>query len=164
VSLGTVNQAAGGRFYAAAAEALVGLGVQGVLVAPPELVPDVGAGPDDLIVQPWVPQLALLAEVDAVVGHAGHNTTCEALAHGLPLVVAPIRDDQPIVADQVVAAGAGVRVRFGRVRPGELADAVRAVLDDSTYRNAALRLQASFHEAGGSARAADELEKLAVAA
>ena len=164
VSLGTVNQAAGGRFYAAAAEALVGLGLQGVLVAPPELVPDVGAGPDDLIVQPWVPQLALLAEVDAVIGHAGHNTTCEALAHGLPLVVAPIRDDQPIVADQVVAAGAGVRVRFGRVRPGELADAVRTVLDDPTYRDAALRLQASFHEAGGSARAADELEKLAVAA
>jgi len=166
VSLGTVNQAAGERFFAAAAEALLELGVQGVLVAPPELLPlaDLDAGPDDLIVQPWVPQLALLDEVDAVVTHAGHNTTCEALAHGLPLVVAPIRDDQPVVADQVVAAGAGVRVRFGRVRPAELAEAVRAVLDDPTYREAAVRLQQSFHEAGGSARAADELEKLAVAA
>lgn len=162
VSLGTVNQSAGERFYAAAAEALVSLGVQGVVVAPPELVPDVGAGPDDLIVQPWVPQLALLEEVDAVVTHAGHNTTCEALAHGLPLVVAPIRDDQPVVADQVVAAGAGVRVRFGRVKPADLAEGVRAVLDDPTYREAACRLRDSFLAAGGPPAAADRLEQLVV--
>jgi MGT family glycosyltransferase len=161
VSLGTVNQAAGERFYAAAADALVSLGVQGVLVAPPELVPDVG-GPDDLIVQPWVPQLALLEEVDAVVTHAGHNTTCEALAHGLPLVVAPIRDDQPVVADQVVAAGAGVRVRFGRVKPADLAAAVQAVLDQPAYAAAAGRLRDSFTAAGGPPVAADRLEALVV--
>ena len=63
----------------------------------------------------WVPQLALLEQVDAVVSHAGHNTVAETLAHAGPLVVAPIRDDQPVVANQVVAAGAGVRVRFARV-------------------------------------------------
>ena len=147
------------RFFAAAAEALVSQGVQGVLVAPPELVPDVG-GPEDLIVQPWVPQLALLEEVDAVVTHAGHNTTCEALAHGLPLVVAPIRDDQPVVADQVVAAGAAVRVRFGRVKPAELAAAVHQVLHEPTYRQGAERLQASFEAAGGPAAAAASLEQL----
>ena len=53
------------------------------------------------------------ARADAAPGrgvtHGGHNTVCEALAHGLPLVVAPIRDDQPTVAAQVVQAGAGVR-------------------------------------------------------
>ena len=31
-----------------------------------------------------VPQLALLARTAAVVTHGGHNTVCEALAHGLP--------------------------------------------------------------------------------
>lgn len=160
VSLGTVNQAAGGRFFAAAAEALVDLGVQGVLVAPPELVPDVGARPDDLIVQAWVPQLALLAEVDVVVTHAGHNTTCEALAHGLPLVVAPIRDDQPVVADQVVSAGAGVRVRFGRVKSADLRLALHQVLTEPGYREAAEALRDSFLAAGGPPAAADRLERL----
>lgn len=164
VSLGTVNQEAGARFFGAAADAVLQLGVQGVLVAPPEMVPQAEDAGDDLIVQPWVPQLALLDEVDAVVTHAGHNTTCEALAHGLPLVVAPIRDDQPVVADQVVAAGAGVRVRFGRVRPEELAEAIGLVLDDPAYREGADRIRASFAEAGGAPRAADELEALVVAA
>jgi MGT family glycosyltransferase len=111
-------------------------------------------------VRSYVPQLALLGVVDAVVTHGGHNTTCEALAHGLPLVLAPIRDDQPIVADQVVRAGAGVRVKFGRVRAEQLGAAVDAVLDDPSYRAGAECVQQSFAEAGGAVTAADYLEKL----
>jgi UDP:flavonoid glycosyltransferase YjiC (YdhE family) len=94
------------------------------------------------------------------VSHGGHNTVCEALAHGLPLVVAPIRDDQPIIAQQVTDAGAGVRVRFGRVRTAELGDAIRTVLDDPSYAAAARRVRDSFAAAGGATTAADHLEKL----
>ena len=162
VSLGTVNQSVGGRFFAAAAEALADLAVdgtrvQGIIVAPPELV---GTVPDNVVVQPYVPQLALLPHVQAVVSHGGHNTTCETLAHGIPLVIAPIRDDQPIVAQQVVAAGAGVRVKFGRVSAAGLATALTQVLNDPGFRDAAGVVQASFAAAGGAPRAADHLEKL----
>lgn len=159
VSLGTLNQEAGGRFYATvleAAERLAGT-VQLVVVAPASLV---GAVPDHVLLRERVPQLELLPHLDAVVSHAGHNTVCEALAYGLPLVVAPIRDDQPIVARQVVEAGAGVRVRFGRTRAEELCDALTAVLDEPGHRRAARRIQASFAAAGGAAAAADRLEKL----
>ncbi|WP_405496748.1 glycosyltransferase [Streptomyces sp. NBC_00096] len=159
VSLGTLNQEAGGRFYRAvlgAAERLAAE-VQLVMVAPSSLV---GAVPGNVLLRDSVPQLELLAHLDAVVCHGGHNTVCEALAHGLPLVVAPIRDDQPIVAGQVVAAGAGVRVRFGRTRAEELRDALTAVLDDPVHRRGARRIQTSFAAAGGAAAAADRLEKL----
>ncbi len=157
VSLGTVNQSVGERFYKAAVEAVDGLDLQAVVVAPPELL---GAVPDNVHVQAFVPQLALLSRMDAVVGHGGHNTTCEALAEGLPLVLAPIRDDQPIVAQQVVEAGAGLRVKFGRVRAEGLREALLTVLDDPTYRAAAERIAASFAAAGGAPRAADLLEAL----
>jgi hypothetical protein len=123
-----------GRFYATAAAALADLPVQAIFAAPPELVPEV---PSNVIMQRRVPQLALLPHVDAVVCHGGHNTVCEALAHGLPLVIAPIKDDQPIVADQVVAAGAGLRVKFGRVQAPELRAAVRRILDEPSFRDAA---------------------------
>lgn len=159
VSLGTLNQVAGARFYDAvlgAAERLAD-DVQVVLAAPAALVGEV---PDHVLLQESVPQLELLPHLDAVVCHAGHNTVCEALAHGLPLVVAPIRDDQPIVARQVVDAGAGIRVRFGRTRAEELRDALTAVLDEPGPRRAARRIQASFAAAGGAAAAADRLEKL----
>lgn len=159
VSLGTLNQEAGARFYDAVLGAAERLAedVQLVLAAPAALVGEV---PDHVLVQESVPQLELLPHLDAVVCHAGHNTVCEALAHGLPLVVAPIRDDQPIVARQVVEAGAGIRVRFGRTRAEELRDALTSVLDDPGHRRAARRIQASFAAAGGAAAAADRLEKL----
>lgn len=156
VSLGTVNGQAGERFFAVASEALAGEALQAVFVAPPDLV----VPAPNVLVRDRVPQLQLLPRLDAVVSHAGHNTTCETLAHGLPLVLAPIRDDQPVVADQVVQAGAGVRVKFGRVLPAELRKAVRAVLDEPGYRAAAGDVRKSFEAAGGAPAAAIRLESL----
>ncbi|WP_413787712.1 glycosyltransferase [Streptomyces platensis] len=159
VSLGTLNRAAGARFYPAvlrAADALAGR-AQLILAAPGDLAGDI---PPHMLHQEYVPQLQLLPHLDAVLCHGGHNTVCEALAYGLPLVVAPVRDDQPIVARQVAEAGAGVRVRFGRARADELHQALSAVLDDPAHRRAARRIQASFAAAGGAATAADRLEKL----
>ena len=107
-----------------------------------------------------VPQLDLLPHLHAVVFHGGHNTMCEALAHGLPLVVAPIRDDQPAIASQITDAHAGVRIKFGRVSVEELREAITAVLDDPSYAAGAARIRASFETAGGAAAAATRLEKL----
>ncbi|MGK3202220.1 glycosyltransferase [Amycolatopsis sp. MEPSY49] len=159
VSLGTANTEAGGRFLATAAEAFAGLDARAVLVDPGEVL---GPVPLNVLVLPRVPQLALLPRMDAVLCHAGHNTVCEALWHGLPLVVAPIRDDQPIVAAQVVAAGAGVRLRFGRADVGRVAAAVGEVLGEPAYRRAAETVAASFHAAGGSGAAAGYLEQIAL--
>ncbi|WP_019631245.1 glycosyltransferase [Actinomadura atramentaria] len=158
VTLGTLGTPVGERFLRAAAEAVAGLDVQAVLVAPDGMLPD---PPPNVIVRPEVPQRALLDRVAAVVSHGGHTTVCEALAHGLPQVVAPVRDDQPVVARQVEAAGAGRRVRFGRTTPDELRAVLADVLADDAYRAAAERVAASFRAAGGAATAADRLEKLA---
>jgi MGT family glycosyltransferase len=157
VSMGTVNTEASGSFFDRVLAALDGTGVRAVLVAPPDLVPD---PLPDVLVRPSVPQLPLLERMDAVVCHGGHNTACEALARGVPLVVAPIRDDQPVVAAQVVAAGAGIRVKFGRVGPAELRAAILAVLDDPAYRDAARQVAESFARAGGAPMAATRLEAL----
>jgi MGT family glycosyltransferase len=156
-SLGTVNAEIGGRFFATLAEALGDAPVQTIVSAPPSLLP---SPPPSFIVRERVPQLALLPKVDAVLCHAGHNTTCEALANGLPLVVAPIRDDQPVVAQQVVAAGAGLRVKFGRLSPAALRDAVTRVLGEPSFRESARRIRASFTAAGGATAAADALSTL----
>ncbi len=158
-SLGTVSRDVGDRFFDTVLAALEPLAaeVQAVLVAPPDRFPDV---PGNVLVREFVPQVELLAHCSAVISHGGHNTVCEALSYGLPLVVAPIRDDQPVIAQQVVDAGAGVRVRYGRVGPPELREALRAVLNDRAYRVGARRIGASFDAAGGAVAAADRLEKL----
>ncbi len=161
VTLGTANTDAGAAFLTVCQEVLWARSgrLQAVIADPGGALGELGPDPDVLVL-PVVPQLQLLAQADAVVCHAGHNTVCEALWHGVPLVVAPIRDDQPVVAGQVVAAGAGVRVRFGRTGAARLGEALDAVLDDPAHRTAARRVGASFRAAGGAARAATHLEEL----
>jgi zeaxanthin glucosyltransferase len=154
VSLGTANADAGGPFLRTAVQALAGLAeVQGVVVDPLGEMRS-----DEVLVVPRVPQLALLPRCAVVVCHAGHNTVCETLSHGVPLVVAPIRDDQPIVAQQVVDAGAGVRVRFGRVTAEQLRAGITEALG---YAEGARRIQRSFASAGGAEAAANWLSELA---
>ncbi|MFT3695517.1 MAG: glycosyltransferase [Kofleriaceae bacterium] len=155
VSMGTVNAEASTRFYQVVVDALADQPYQVILVAP-----NIDQPPANFIVRPYIPQLALLDRVDAVVCHGGHNTTVEALAHGLPLVIAPIKDDQPIVADQVVTAGAGLRIKFGRVQAPELRDAVHRILTEPAFKHAAERVRDSFTTAGGAAAAATALEGL----
>ena len=48
--------------------------------------------------------LELMPRLDAVVCQAGQSTVNEALAHGVPMVVAPIRLGELVVAEQVTRA------------------------------------------------------------
>jgi MGT family glycosyltransferase len=160
ISVGTLATGLAADFYQRAVAAVAPLSgtVQAIIVAPPELVPD---PPGNVLAVPSVPMLALLPRLDAVISHGGMNTVSETLAHGLPLVIAPIRHDQPVVASQVARAGAGIRVPFSRVRPAQLRDALVTVLDDPSYRHAAERIRDSFTDAGGAPAAAARLECLA---
>jgi MGT family glycosyltransferase len=160
LTLGTINAASGRQFFETAITAAERLAdrMQMIVVAPDGML---NPKTSNVLVLPMVPQLELLPQIDAVICHAGHNTVCETLAHGIPLVVAPIRDDQPIIAQQVVDAGAGIRLKFSRVKAEEIADALLSVLETGSYRQSAERIQTAFRGAGGAAAAARGLEELA---
>jgi UDP:flavonoid glycosyltransferase YjiC (YdhE family) len=77
----------------------------------------------------------------------------------LPLIVAPIRDDQPTVARQVIDAGAGMFMRYGKVTVATARATVEELLRESAYRDGALRLKESFQDLGGASQAANILER-----
>jgi zeaxanthin glucosyltransferase len=164
VTVGTLSEAIAADFYTRVMAAVEPLRdtIQVVVVAEPDSLPaSARVAARDHLVVPRVPMLELMPHLDAVVCHGGLNTVCEALAHDLPLVIAPIRNDQPIIANQVVAAGAGMRVRFARATPEVLRTAIATVLDVPSYRDAAARVGTSLRAAGGAAAAARHLEELA---
>ena len=154
----TMNDPSAARFVRVAAEAVRGLDVQAIIVAPPGVPAD---PPPNALVQERVPEHKLLEHVAAVVCDGAHDTVCASLSNGLPLVAAPSRDDQPVIARQVEAAGAGVQVRNARCGADELRTALTAVLTDGRYRSAAERVRETITAAGGVTEAADRLEKLA---
>lgn len=151
VSLGTVSRDRGLRFYEVLMEAMAEIPVQVVMVGP-EILRE--KAPDNFIIQPRVPQLALLPYMTAVICHGGHNTVCESLYYGLPLIVAPIRDDQPIVAQQVINAGAGLIMRYGKVSVAVARETVQRLLDEPQFRIRAQALAESFKRLGGAKQAA----------
>lgn len=116
--------------------------------------------PDNVIATDLVPMLDLLPRLDAVVCHAG-GVVHEALANGVPLVVAPVRAEQAAVARQVADAGAGIEVSMFEASAEQLAAAVLAVLDEPGYRRQAGRIAEEFAAAGGARAAAAELVALA---
>lgn len=158
VSIGTTfDHAYKKEFFQKVIEALRNEPVSVVVVSDPSLFDQ---WPDNFIVQEKVPQLELLPHLDAVVCHGGHNTVCESLSHGLPLVVIPIAYDQSHVAGRVTQVESGVRLNYKRFKAAHLQTAVYEILRNPAYREAAQRIQQSFEESGGATTAANLLEQL----
>ena len=152
VTLGTVNARTAPRFFQVVMDAVATMpDLQAVLVASESLA---AQAPANVLVRERVPQLALLEQVDAVICHAGHNTVCEALAQGLPLIVSPIRHDQPVVAEQVVARGAGLFLRHGKATAAATRAAIERLLAEPGYRERAQELAGQLRAAPGAAGAA----------
>jgi zeaxanthin glucosyltransferase len=134
--------------------------VQVVLNTAADAMPD---PPPHVLVAPRVPMLDLMPRLDAVICQAGQSTVNEALAFGVPMVLAPIRLGELAVAEQVTRAGAGIEVSFAHASPAQLAAAVTAVLEEPGCRASARRISEEYAAAGGAGAAAAQLAALAAA-
>ncbi|CND65058.1 UDP-glucuronosyltransferase [Mycobacterium tuberculosis] len=117
--------------------------------------------PENATVLPWLPHAEILPRAAAVVTHAGHGTVAAALAHGVPLVALPNpAADQPILAGRAAELGAGIALDGESAGPEEIAEAVRTVVEDPSYRAAALSLASGVAAERGPAAAVGRLERL----
>lgn len=132
-----------------------------VLTTGPVVDPGALRVPDNAEVHRFVPHAELMPEASLVVGHGGHSTTMQALAHDLPMVLMPMHPmlDQPMVARTVEAAGAG-RVVRKKATAGALAPVICELLADGPHRAAAARLGAEIRSMPGAVNAADHIEDL----
>ncbi|MCW1249510.1 glycosyltransferase [Acaricomes phytoseiuli] len=159
VALGTTNVGAGNRFLHAAAGGLAAAGVRCVFADPAGALRDLPSPPGRLVA-PRIPQQQLLEHTAAFINHGGYNSVCEALWFAVPMVLAGIRDDQPIIAERAAAYGVGVAVRFSRSTAQQIADATRTVLDDPVYQQNARPYQEALRTAGGLCAAVDAIERV----
>jgi MGT family glycosyltransferase len=122
----------------------------------PESLPELPGTP--LVVQ-YAPQLELLQQAALTITHAGPNTILESLTYGKPLVAIPIANDQPGAAARLARTGAGERVPLANLTVPRLRQAIAQVLENDSYKQQALRLQAAIQRSGGVYRAADIVEQ-----
>jgi MGT family glycosyltransferase len=105
--------------------------------------------PPNTFAAEFIPHDMLLPSVDVMVTNGGYGAVQRALMTGVPLVVAGNTEDKPEVAARVEYFGAGVNLRTGEPTAAEVRRAVRAVLNDDTYRQSAGRLRAAYDRRDG---------------
>jgi zeaxanthin glucosyltransferase len=111
--------------------------------------------PDHVLAVPYAPQLQLLARTDAFVTHGGANSVMEAMYHGVPLLVVPLASDQPMQADLVRRAGAGLALERDELDAGSAHSALARLLDrNGAIRRNAARIRASYRAGDGALEAA----------
>ncbi|MFQ6173310.1 glycosyltransferase [Oryzobacter sp. R7] len=146
-------------------DATDGLGVQVVVTTGPHIDPTDLRVPPGTVVHRWADHADLMARATVLVGHGGHGTTLQALAHDLPVLVLPMdaKTDQPLVGHALEDAGAG-RVLPRSAPPARIREAVAALLADGPHRGAAARLGAQVRATRAAADAADVIEQVAAPA
>ena len=84
--------------------------------------------PANVRLERFIPHDLLLPHADVMVTNGGYGGVQQALANGVPLVVAGDSEDKPEVAARVQWSGAGINLHTGRPSPAMVARAVRRVL------------------------------------
>lgn len=127
----------------------------GVEVAP-------AAVPANAAIVRRIPHDEVLPKVAVTVTHAGHGTVMASLGHGVPLLCLPNRAaDQPILAAQVEALGAGRALNGDDAAPVDIATAMEQLLTDHSYAAKARLLATAISAAPGVLAAVELLERRA---
>jgi len=118
--------------------------------------------PSNAMLVTQLPHTQVLPSATVTVTHAGHGTVAASLRYGVPLVCLPNpAADQPALAAQVEALGAGRRLDGEAATPTQVAAAVDEVMADPAFASKARWLAALIAATRGAAAAVDRLERLA---
>jgi MGT family glycosyltransferase len=117
------------------------------------------SAPKNAIIVQRAPQLELLKLASVCITHAGLNTVLESLAQGVPQVAIPVTFDQPGVAARIAHKQTGVVTSLDKLTPDHLSELLDEVLNNSTYRANAQKLQRKIIEANGLSLAAGLVEE-----
>lgn len=158
VSMGTVNNDML-EFYSNCIRAFGNTELE-LLISAGELadISLLGRLPENVRVERWVEQTAVLKEADVFISHCGMNSASESLYFGAPVLCYPQTAEQRAVATRISQLGAGI------VLPSASAKDIRAgvnlLIKDDNYRLNAEKIGESFRRCGGARAAADKIESM----
>jgi MGT family glycosyltransferase len=162
MTFGTVLAALGAAKYVfrTGVRAVRGLPVQVLLTTGSDVARElIGAIPDNVTVESWVPQQEILPHAAAMVCHGGSGTLLGGLAQGVPMVVTPFFADQPDNAERLEQAGAGLAVP--ELTAGKLRAALERVLGEPRFGERARLIAQSMKRMATVDEAADRILDLA---
>uniref|UniRef100_A0A5F9CRY6 UDP-glucuronosyltransferase n=1 Tax=Oryctolagus cuniculus TaxID=9986 RepID=A0A5F9CRY6_RABIT len=110
-----------------------------------------GSRPSNLakntILVKWLPQNDLLGhpKTRAFITHSGSHGIYEGICNGVPMVMLPLFGDQMDNAKRIETRGAGVTLNVLEMTSDDLANALKTVINDKSYKENIMRLS-SLHK------------------
>jgi MGT family glycosyltransferase len=117
---------------------------------------------DNMVGEEFVPQVAVLPQVDLVITHGGNNTTTESLHFGKPMILLPIFWDQHDNAQRMNETGFGIRLPTYAFDRRDLWEAIDRLLADADLRDRLGAVSSRLQASPGNERAAELIERVAI--
>jgi MGT family glycosyltransferase len=115
----------------------------------------------NMVGEEFLPQTAVLPQVDVVITHGGNNTVVESLYFGKPMVLLPLFWDQHDNSQRMDETGFGVRLSTYEHSPEELLGAIDRLRADEALRARLDECSRRLQAVGGCGAAATLIEQVA---
>ena len=129
VTLGTIFNTESGDLFVRVLQGLRDLPVRVLATVGQAIDPaSIPVAADNIRIEHFVPQAAVLEHCDLVVNHAGSGSVLGALANGVPLITLPMGADQELNAERLTQLGAGITLDPITVSSADICEATNAAL------------------------------------
>jgi len=134
--------------------------IQAVVAIGSALKPESFNCPENALLVPYVPQVELLKQCAAMVGHGGFGSVKEAIFMGVPTLLIPLYYDEPGNAARVVYHGLGLQLNREQVSPVTLGSSIDRLLNEGSFLANARRMSQKFVEMEQRSPACEIIEKM----
>jgi len=121
---------------------------------------DINNLPDNMHAEAYMPFGNLFPHIDIMISNGGMGGTQNALAHGIPLIIAGATEDKMEVAARVEYSGAGINLRKQTPSASDIKKAVQRILNNSEFKQKAKELQADYANYDSVSLAVESIEAL----
>jgi MGT family glycosyltransferase len=108
----------------------------------------------------YLPMEWLLPKVDVLITNGGYGTVNQALSFGIPIVAAGQTEDKADVSARIAWSGVGIDLKVNQPTAQAVRKAVRAVLDEPSYRARASFMAREFARTDTRARILRAVEQV----
>jgi MGT family glycosyltransferase len=112
-----------------------------ILIAVPVKDGEITDLPENVHTESFIPFGNILPFIDLLITNGGFGGTQNALAHGIPIIIAGATEDKMEVAARLEYSGAGINLKKQKPTSRDILKAYRKIMSDQSYKQKAKELK-----------------------
>jgi MGT family glycosyltransferase len=116
--------------------------------------------PENVHTELYIPFGNLLPHIDLLITNGGFGGTQNALAYGIPIIIAGATEDKMEVAARLEYSGAGINLRKQKPTSKDIVKAYRKIMSDQSYKQKAKELKEHYAKFDAPVLAVGMIEEL----